>query len=102
MHVNIWDQENYSDERPVSRLLHDSAELRLVAFFLKPGQVIEPHVAPSRVMMQVVKGRGSFTVGDRRIEVGPGELAVCEPNEPHGMEADEHLVIMAAIAPRPF
>jgi quercetin dioxygenase-like cupin family protein len=91
----------FSPERPLSRLLVDSPEMRIVVFGLEPGQEIPPHTAPSRVMMFLLRGKGTFTTAKGNEPASPGALAVTEPNEPHGLKAVEQCVMLAVIAPRP-
>lgn len=98
---NVLTGARFSKDRPVTRVLHDSEQMRVVSFCLSAGQVIEPHYSPSRVLMQVVSGTGTLTVGDNVEPVGPGSVAVCEPMEAHGMSANEDMVIVAVIAPSP-
>ena len=94
-------QADFSAERPRSQILYDSEAARVVLFNLRTGQTVPPHVAPVRVLMLVIEGRGEFVVGEEALPVGPGSLAICEPNESHGFTAAEDLSVLAVIAPRP-
>ncbi len=100
--IDVKKHIEYSDKKYVSKLLYDSEDIRLVLFCLEAGQGVPAHTSDSRVVMTVIEGEGSFIVGDKTPEVRPGYIAVCEPNESHGMNAKAKMVILAAIAPAPF
>jgi len=88
--------------RPATGVIHDVADARLVVFRLAPGQVVAPHRSVSTVTLTVISGQGVVLGGDEEQAVGPGHVAVFEPNELHGMRADTHpFVLLATITPRP-
>lgn len=98
---NAVKEAGFSTERPVSKLLYDSDAMRVVIFGLLPGQEIPPHTAPSRVVLHVVQGKGSFLTGSGEQPAETGAFVVTEPDEPHGIKATEKTVLLAVIAPRP-
>jgi quercetin dioxygenase-like cupin family protein len=91
----------FSPDRPVSKLLYDSGAMRVVVFGLLPGQEIPPHTAPSRVVLHMVQGKGAFITGSGEQPAHAGAFVITEPNEPHGLKANEKTVLLAVIAPRP-
>ncbi|HDH10664.1 MAG TPA: cupin domain-containing protein [Nitrospirae bacterium] len=82
-------------------MLDDKPEMRIALMCLEPGQKLEPHKAPLRLLMYVVEGKGTFTVGDERIEADEKTCIPCDPMVPHGFSADkgERLVVMAIVTP---
>lgn len=89
-------------DRPATAIIHDRPDARLVVFRIEPGQRVPPHTSAATVILTVVSGSGSVTGGDEERAVGPGDVIAYEPGELHGMEAaEETLVIVATIAPRP-
>jgi quercetin dioxygenase-like cupin family protein len=88
--------------RPATAIVHDSADARLVVFRLSPGQSVAPHRNASTVTLTVISGSG-LTSGDHgEAPVATGDVVTYEPNEVHGMRAaDEELVLLATITPRP-
>ncbi len=82
-------------------MLSDKPEMRIALMCLNPGQRLAPHKAPLRLMMYCVEGKGTFTVGDEKITADEMTCILCEPNVPHGFEADkgEKLVVMAVVTP---
>jgi mannose-6-phosphate isomerase-like protein (cupin superfamily) len=53
------------------------------------------------VLLAVVSGRGTAIGAEGERAVRAGDLVVYDTSEPHGMRAQEQLVIAAVIAPRP-
>jgi quercetin dioxygenase-like cupin family protein len=89
-------------DRYASAVLHDEANVRVVAFVLEPGQEVGVHESPSSVVVHVVRGDGRFTGAAGEAQLGVGQTAVFEPGEPHGMGAGpEGLHFLAAITPGP-
>lgn len=82
-------------------MLDDKPEMRIALMCLEPGQKLEPHKAPLRLLMYVVEGKGTFTVGDELIEADEKTAIPCDPMVPHGFRADkgEKLVVMAIVTP---
>jgi quercetin dioxygenase-like cupin family protein len=81
-------------------MLSDKPEMRIALMCLEPGQELSPHKAPLRLMMYVVEGKGTFTVGDEEIEADEKTCILCEPMTPHGFRAkDSRLVVMAVVTP---
>lgn len=55
----------------------------------------------SQVVMQVISGSGWITIGHQSYPVTADSLVVCENMETHGVKADEQMVILICIIPRP-
>lgn len=101
--VELSELMEYSQEYPVSKLVHDSAKARVVLFCLENGQEIPPHISASEVVMQVIEGEGSILAGEEEHPARRGTIVACATKEPHGFKAakDRRMVILAIIAPRP-
>ncbi len=88
-------------DRISREMLSDKPEMRIALMCLNPGQKLEPHKAPLRLLMYCVEGKGTFTVGEERVEADAKTCILCEPMVPHGFDADkgEKLVVMAVVTP---
>jgi quercetin dioxygenase-like cupin family protein len=90
----------FNPDRIAREMLSDKPEMRIALMCLEPGQELSPHKAPLRLLMYVVEGRGTFTVGDEQIEADEKTCILCEPMTPHGFKAkDSRLVVMAVVTP---
>jgi len=91
----------FNPDKISREMLSDKPEMRIALMCLNPGQKLDPHKAPLRLLMYCVEGRGTFTVGEERIEADEKTCILCEPMVPHGFAADkgEKLVVMAIVTP---
>jgi quercetin dioxygenase-like cupin family protein len=90
----------FNPDRISREMLSDKPEMRIALMCLEPGQELAPHKAPLRLLIYVVEGRGTFTVGDEQIEADEKTCILCEPMTPHGFKAKEsRLVVMAVVTP---
>lgn len=94
-------QVEFLPDRPRTKLLHDTENLRLVLFCLKAGQEVAPHTSSSEVILLGLSGSGRFTTGNGETAFSAGSIGLCQPNQPHGFRAETDLVVLATIAPRP-
>ena len=67
--------------------LTKSIGLRLVLTVLRQGAVLREHHAPSAVTLHVISGRMVLRVGDRSLDLGPGEVVTMEAGLTHSGEA---------------
>ena len=91
----------FSKERFVSKLVHDSAKARVALFSLEKGQELAPHTSTSEVLFQVLEGEGKVIIGSEEISVKAGQMVFCPSEAPHGLKAKGRFVVLAVIAPRP-
>ena len=92
--------KKFYPEKISREMLSDKPEMRISLMCLEPGQKLEPHKAPLRLLMYCVEGKGIFTVGDEEIEANEKTCVLCDPMVPHGFRAtDERLVVMAVVTP---
>jgi quercetin dioxygenase-like cupin family protein len=91
----------FSADKISREMLSDKPEMRIALMCLEPGQKLEPHKAPLRLMMYCVQGKGTFMVGNDKIEADEKTCILCDPNVPHGFAADrgDRLVVMAVVTP---
>ncbi len=91
----------FSPEKISREMLSDKPEMRIALMCLDAGQKLDPHKAPLRLLRYVVQGKGTFTVGEDKIEAGEKTCILCDPGVPHGFAADkgDKLVVMAVVTP---
>ncbi len=91
----------FNPDRISREMLSDKPEMRIALMCLEPGQKLDPHKAPLRLLMYVVEGKGTFTVGDEKIEADEKTCILCDPMVSHGFEANKgkKLIVMAVVTP---
>jgi quercetin dioxygenase-like cupin family protein len=89
--------------KPYSVKVYEDERLRIVLFYLKSGSAIDLHTSPSTVITTVLQGKGNFFIGSMgNVEfLKAGDSLIYLPNEPHGFEAIEDMVVQAVITPTP-
>ena len=92
---------NFSPDKLSREMLDDKPEMRIALMCLEQGQKLEPHKAPMRLLVYVVEGKGTFTVGEEVFEADEKTGIPCDPMVLHGFSADkgERLVVMAIVTP---
>ncbi len=100
--VRLRTEAEFSSERFVSRLLHDSPQARVVLFCLDPRQEVTPHTSTSEVIFVTISGKGTIQVGAETEKVGGGMVVVCPSGELHGIKAAVRMQVLAIIAPSPL
>lgn len=101
--IDVRAAVRFSPNRPVGQLVADHPNCRLVVFGLEAGQAVRPHSSPSTVILCAMEGRGRLRVGDREVDVAPGHVAICEPDQTHAFCAapDAPFVVLALIFTAP-
>lgn len=99
--IDLKKMIKFFPDRISREMLNDKPEMRIALMCLNPGQKLDPHKAPLRLLMYCVEGKGTFTVGEEKVEADEKTCVLCEPNVPHGFAADkgEKLVVMAVVTP---
>ncbi|HSG78763.1 MAG TPA: cupin domain-containing protein [Acidimicrobiia bacterium] len=88
-----------SADGTLSRVLHRTDRLRLVAFSFDRGQELTEHTAAVPVALQVVTGRLRVDIDDDSFEVGPGGWLHMEAHLAHGVVALEPTVALLTMLP---
>ncbi len=101
--INL-DPEKFKEERPYSERILETEHFLLIHFYLKKGQIIPMHTSPSAVIVTVLQGKGKFfyDTQNQYKELSCGETIKYEPDEPHGFEAIEDMIVQAVIIPKPI
>lgn len=91
----------FNKDKISREMLDDKPEMRVALMCLEAGQKLTPHKAPMRLLMYVVEGKGTITVGEESFEADAKTAIPCDPMVEHGFSADkgDRLVVMAIVTP---
>ena len=92
--VDLADLVAYGEGAVVSRTLMDSPVGTVTLFAFDAGQGLSEHTAPYDALVQVVEGRGRFTVGGRTHEVAAGQVLLMSANVPHAVRATQRFKML--------
>lgn len=102
MEVRIPQHMRFSDEHPVTEILHSCQDIRVILVNLNPGQELSPSHSSSSVSLQVVSGEGELLSGCDWVPAKRGTMRFYPPGEAHGIRATHGPVsVLATLAPRP-
>ena len=94
----------FSDDKMQKIPLFDSEKYFCDLYCLKPGQDqrIHSHAESDKIYF-VLRGKGNFHIAGQEKELGPDEIVVARPGEPHGVRnaTNEDLVLLVFMTPRP-
>lgn len=75
--------------------------LRVTRFRFAAGQELSEHTTPARALIQVLDGTCEFTLPDRVVTLGPGDLLHLPPGLPHAVKATSALGLLITQATPP-
>lgn len=92
-------KDRFSENQVVVERIKFSEKLKVILFFLKKGQIVDLHTSPLNVIVTVLEGSGKFFIGNKEEyrDLKAGDTLIYDPNEPHGFEATEDMIIQAVI-----
>ncbi|MCC6407784.1 MAG: cupin domain-containing protein [Planctomycetes bacterium] len=102
--LDVRERRSFQPDKLAKLNLFETAQMFCDVYCLEPGQAQKPHAHVGATKFYfVLEGRGTFTVGEERRELGPAELAWSAPGESHGVEntSNARLVLLVAMAPNP-
>jgi mannose-6-phosphate isomerase-like protein (cupin superfamily) len=102
--TRVLDVTEFSEEKMKKNAIFDSPHLFYDAYCLLPGQAQKVHAhEDSDKVYYVLRGTGSFTVGEEERDLGEGHAVIARAGESHGVRnaTQEDLIILVTMAPRP-
>ena len=101
--INLKDKEVFKKEGRGMATLIDEPYLLINQICLEPGQSVPEQQANSNVTLQVVSGEGSFSIGEEKVNVGPGNFLRVPLGSPMSIqnESPERLVFLVIKTPHP-
>ena len=93
-----------ADGEPIRSVVTESADSAVIAWYVKPGQRISPHLHPDgQDTWIIMAGSGQYQFnasGDTR-RIAPGDVAVAHRGEVHGVfnDGDVALEFISTVSP---
>ncbi len=101
--INLKEKEVFKKEGRGMTNVIDEPYLLITQVCLEPGQIVPEHHATFNVTLQVLFGKGTFSVGGDKIEMGPGNLLRVPLQSPMSVrnESPERLAFLVIKTPHP-
>jgi len=84
----------YAEGAVVSRALRSGKSGSITLFAFDSGQELSEHTTPCDAFVQVLDGRGEFTVAGRKHEVRAGQGLLMPASVPHAVRAVERFKML--------
>jgi quercetin dioxygenase-like cupin family protein len=93
-----------NDGEPIRSVVHQTEDAAIVAWTVKPGQRISPHVHPSgQDTWTVIAGEGDYQIdaSGRTLRITAGDIAVAPAGAVHGVlnTGSQALVLVSVVSP---
>jgi quercetin dioxygenase-like cupin family protein len=100
----VADHLQPSDEEPIRSVVHETGDAVVVAWTVKPGQRITPHVHPSgQDTWTVISGAGAYQVdaSGKTVTISAGDIAIAPTGAVHGFlnTGSEDFVFVSVVCP---
>ncbi len=95
---NLNEMMEFPKEGIFSKVLAKSENFNYTLMCLAEGTDIDTHTSTKNGCVQVLKGKGTFTLFDKKIEMKPGVFIFMPENAPHSLNAKEDLAILLCLS----
>ena len=85
---------SYAEGSIVSRTLVENKAGTITLFAFDAGQGLSEHAAPFDALVQVLDGKGEFTVRGKTNSVGVGQALLMPANVPHAVKAGKRFKML--------
>jgi len=94
---NLNEIMQFPKEGIFSTVLAKSDIYNYTLMCLAKGTDMDEHTSTKNGVVQVLKGKGTFTLFDKEIEMKPGIFIFMPKDAPHSLKADEDLAILLCL-----
>lgn len=91
----------FQESGPGVTVLADTGAARTVLFAFRAGQQLKEHRTSSQILVQVLRGRITFSAQGSHMKARVGTLLQLEADIPHSVEALTDAVVLLTLTPSP-
>lgn len=102
MRLNSWNLTKlaeFSKSQRVKKDIFKTKWFNVVLVCLETGQEIPSRPEPYDVCFYVIDGKGTFTVGDERVDLSRGNMVLAPANVARGIKSKERLTLLGIQEP---
>jgi quercetin dioxygenase-like cupin family protein len=97
----LWPNVDETGMGHMARTLVRQPTLRVVLMVLRSGSVIREHSADGASSLQVLSGRVTLCLPNRKVDLASGQLLAMEARVPHDVEALEDSAVLLTLSWQP-
>jgi len=87
------------ERKRIKKDLLKTKNYNLVLVCLEANQEIPSRLEPYDVCFYIISGSGTFTVGDKQVDLSKGEMLFAPADTPRGIKSKERLVLLGIQEP---
>jgi len=91
---SLTDLVEYADNSIVSKTVLDRSAGTVTLFAFDRGQKLSEHTTSYDAIVQVIEGKGRFTIGGHDTEVSAGQIIIMPADVPHAVHADQRFKML--------
>lgn len=91
----------FQEDKPYVQVLSDIGDARVVLFTFKAGQQLKEHSTTSQILVQVLRGRVTFSTAGNSVKLQAGMVLQLEENVSHSVLAQTDAIMMVTMTPSP-
>ncbi len=91
----------FHEDKPYVQVLSDIGDARVVLFTFKTGQQLNEHRTTSQILVQVLRGRVTFSTAGNSVKLQAGMVLQLEENVPQSDLAQTDAVMLVTMTPSP-
>ncbi len=91
----------FHEDKPFVQVLSDIGDARVVLFTFKAGQQLKEHRTTSQILVQVLRGRVTFSTAANSVKLQAGMVLQLEENVSHSVLAQTDAVVLVTMTPSP-
>lgn len=91
----------FQEDKPYIQVLSDIGDARVVLFTFKAGQQLKEHSTTSQILVQVLRGRVTFSTAGNSVKLQAGMVLQLEENVSHSILAQTDAIMMVTMTPSP-
>lgn len=96
---NLTKLAEFSKSQRVKKDIFKTKWFNVVLVCLETGQEIPSRPEPYDVCFYVIDGKGTFTVGDERVDLSRGNMVLAPANVARGIKSKERLTLLGIQEP---
>ena len=101
VHVNARELKSLDDNKFTPKPVYQTAEMKVVLAYFKPGQFIPVHAPQVDVVLCILEGEAEIVAGDEMVTAQKDDLIIVPKGQKRGVKAVSELTLLHVVQPPP-
>ena len=99
--VNARELKSLDDNKFTPKPVYQTAEMKVVLAYFKPGQFIPVHAPQVDVVLCILEGEAEIVAGDEMVTAQKDDLIIVPKGQKRGVKAVSELTLLHVVQPPP-